>query len=67
MAGPDRPPTIFASFGRLVVTSTAIPRIALVTEIAWAPADSTALAIVVISVTLGVSFTTTGLVVLLTT
>jgi len=51
------------SLGCLVATSTAIPRNVFVTDMACAPADSTALAMLAISVTLGVNLTITGLVV----
>ncbi len=67
MAGPESPPIIFVSLGRLVATSTAIPRNVFVTDMACAPADSTALAMLAISVTLGVNLTITGLVVFFTT
>jgi len=59
-AGPDNPPTILASFGRLVLVSMAMPRSVLISETASAPPASTALAMTVISVTLGESLTISG-------
>lgn len=59
-AGPDRPPTTRASWGRRRSASMAMPKIVLMSESASAPAASAARAISVTSVTLGVSFTTSG-------
>jgi hypothetical protein len=60
MAGPERPPTTFASRGRRVSTSMAIAGMVLMSEMAEAPAASTARATTPISVTFGVSFGITG-------
>src|SRR3990172_10073242 len=60
IAGPERPPIIFASFGLLVLISIAIPESVLIRETASAPASETAFAIIVMSVTLGDSFTIKG-------
>ena len=59
-AGPEKPPTLLAITGLRVLRSMRIPRRVLMSEIPSAPADSTALAISVMSVTFGVSFTYTG-------
>ena len=59
-AGPDRPPVFIFKMGRRVFTSIRIPRMVLMREMASAPAPSTALAISVMSVTLGDSLTITG-------
>ena len=60
MAGPDNPPITLASLGRRLAGSIAMPIRVLISDTASAPASSTALAITVISVTLGESFTITG-------
>ncbi len=64
IAGPESPPVIFASFGRRFSISITMPVIVFINDIESAPASSTLRAISVISVTLGVSFTMTGLPVL---
>ena len=56
-AGPDKPPVIVESTGRLRSASTAIPNRVLIKDMLSAPALSTARAISVISVTLGDSLT----------
>ena len=63
-AGPDKPPVMFPKIGRRVVMSMAMPVRVLMRERASAPAASTALAMVVISVTLGDNLTITGFFVL---
>ena len=59
-AGPERPPVFIFRMGRRVFTSMRMPRMVLMRLMASAPAPSTALAISVMSVTLGESFTITG-------
>ena len=64
MAGPDNPPVMLPKMGRRVVMSMAMPVNVLMREMASAPAASTALAMVVMSVTLGDNLTMTGFFVL---
>ncbi|CDA74468.1 unknown [Ruminococcus sp. CAG:579] len=60
-AGPESPPTLFLSIGRRVFMSMRIPSSVLISESASAPAASTALAMSVMLVTFGESFTISGL------
>ncbi len=60
MAGPERPPVMFARWGRRRSMSTDIPVSVLIRDTASAPAASTARAISVMSVTFGVSLTIRG-------
>ena len=55
--GPERPPVIVDNTGLRFSASMAIPSIVLINETESAPSASTALAISVMSVTLGESFT----------
>ncbi len=64
IAGPESPPVILASFGRLVSMSTAMPVIVFINDMESAPASSTLFAIFVMSVTFGESFTIRGFAVL---
>ena len=59
-AGPDIPPVLFASANVLRLISIFIPVMVLIRETTSAPPASAALAISVISVTLGLSFIITG-------
>ena len=59
-AGPESPPTTFASTGRRVYTSTAMPVSVLISDIASAPASSAARAHSAMSATLGESLTISG-------
>lgn len=59
-AGPESPPTLLCRIGRLVLISILIPSRVFISETLSAPSASTAFAISVIFVTLGVSFTITG-------
>jgi len=67
MAGPDRPPILLASIGLWVSVSIVMARMVLMAVIASAPLLTAVLAISVMSVTLGVSFTMTGFFVALLT
>ena len=60
MAGPDRPPVLFATQNALFFTSILMPVMVLISESASAPPASAAFAISVMSVTFGVSFMETG-------
>src|SRR5208337_3079182 len=60
IAGPERPPVINRSLGRLFAISIAIPTKVFTAEIASAPASSHARANSRISVTLGESLTHRG-------
>ena len=59
-AAPENPPALLAMTGLRVLRSMRIPRRVLMSERPSAPADSTALAMLTMFVTLGVSFTYTG-------
>src|SRR4030042_1754868 len=63
IAGPERPPYTLASLGLFVSISMDIPVSVLINDMASAPASSTPFAITLMSVTLGVNFTMTGLLV----
>ena len=61
MAGPDSPPVTFANTGFLVFISIFIAKNVFINDTASAPPSSAPFAILAISVTLGVSFTISGL------
>ena len=60
IAGPDTPAVLFATANVLLFTSIFIPVSVLISDTASAPPASAALAISVISVTLGLSFMMIG-------
>src|SRR5690554_944064 len=60
IAGPDNPPVLLAKMGRFFLISIRIPVMVLIIVMPSAPPASTALAISVISLTLGDSLTYTG-------
>jgi len=60
MAGPERPPVRKLSRGLYALRSIDIPTNVLTAQSASAPAASTARAMTLMSVTMGVSFTHTG-------
>ena len=61
IAGPDRPPVVPASTGRMVSVSIAMPSNVLIIESPSAPAATQARAIATMSVTSGDSFANTGM------
>ncbi len=60
MAGPERPPKVPRKIGRRVSISMAMPRRVFISEMASAPASSTARAMAAMSVTLGDNLTMSG-------
>ncbi len=61
MAGPDSPPVVAASTGRIVSMSITMPSMVLISESPSAPAATQALAISTMSVTSGDSLANTGM------
>ena len=61
IAGPDRPPVVPASTGRIVTVSIVMPSSVLIIDSPSAPAAMQARAIATMSVTSGDSFANTGM------